>query len=85
MIISTVGTSLSFINEESCPSKNELINSVFFFFLFFYQNDLHVLLPKQFYKKNCEIIKTKLKLIEKKHIIKRWQNIYETLTTSFGC
>ena len=85
MIISTVATSLSFINGESCPSKNELINSVFFFFFFFYQNDLHVLLAKQFYKKNCEIIKIKLKLIEKKHIIKRWQNIYETLTTSFGC
>ena len=52
-------------------------------FSFFYQNDLHVLLTKQFYKINYEIIKRKL--IEKKHIIKRWQNIYETLTTSFGC
>ena len=50
---------------------------------FFYQNDLHVLLTKQFYKINYEIIKRKL--IEKKHIIKWWQNIYETLTTSFGC
>ena len=27
---------------------------------FFYQNDLHVLLTKQFYKINCEIIKTKI-------------------------
>ena len=34
--------------------------------VFFCQNDLHVLLTKQFYKINCEIIK--IKLIEKKHI-----------------
>ena len=48
---------------------------------FFYQNDLHVLLTKQFYKISYEI----KKIIEKKHVIKRWQNIYDTLTTSFGC
>ena len=51
--------------------------------IFFYQNDVHVSLTKQLYKINCEIIK--IKLIEKKHIIKQWQNIYKTLTTSFGC
>ena len=50
---------------------------------FFYQNDLNSLLTKQLYNLNCKIIK--IKLIEKKHIIKQWQNIYETLTTSFGC
>ena len=50
---------------------------------FSYQNDLHVLLTKKVYKINCEIIK--IKLIEKKYKIKRWQNMYKTLTTSFGC
>ena len=35
---------------------------LFFLYLifFFYQNDLHVLLTKQFYKINCEIIKIKI-------------------------
>ena len=60
-----------------------LSNILYKAFFFFYQNDLHVLLTKQLYKINCEIIK--VKLIEKKHIIKRGQNIYKTLATSFGC
>ena len=65
------------MNKGNTPHFQQIIR------LFFYQNDLQVLLAKEFYKINCEI--RKIKLIEKNHIIKQWQNIYETLTTSFGC
>ena len=51
--------------------------------VFFYQNDLHVLLTKQFYKINCEIIK--IKINREKAFNKTMTKQYKTLTTSFGC
>ena len=50
---------------------------------FFYQNDLHVLLTKQFYKINCEIIK--IKINREKSFNKTMTKQYKTLTKSFGC
>ena len=52
---------------NNCSAPNVLI--LFKKLSFFYQNNLHVLLKKQLYKINCEI--TKIKFMEKKHIIKR--------------
>ena len=49
---------------------------------FFYQNGLHTLLTKQFYKKNCEIIK---KTINREQTFdKMMTKIYKTILSSSG-